>query len=196
MKNNKWLACNYQMKSTLDSFLEKEEADADIHKAHVQTYQSMEHQQISTKMFSGELLEYISGFPTIRNKPSADPLSYSQDVVDCVLQLSMKYSLSLPEIVSLQLAYKRMSHTTYFYAATTDILLSLEKRLPLWVRGYQFGFFFSRLQENWKWIIVGMNLIVILPSANNIQLRQQNGMNYVIEHWYFAWPSGLYMERQ
>ena len=57
-----------------------------------------------------------------------DPTSYSMTVLYCTVRLAVYHNLSLPELHSVQMAFKVLPHTCVFFGVASEMLLQIEPK--------------------------------------------------------------------
>ena len=142
---------NAQHKNSIDAYCHRLEESRDLMqriKSFVDTCKPTR-KGLSQGLFHGDQHEFVEGIPCIVNPPNLDPSSFSQTNMDSVVRLSLKFSLSFPEIVSLLLGMETLPHQTYLSRVATLIMSQSpndeKKKFP---RGPLFGCCFAQILQS------------------------------------------------
>lgn len=136
------MSLNGQQRKSIDDFKKRVTDQGGAIHALETVYAQMEpsQQTITPALFAGHVIEYVPGFPTVRNPCNMDPTSYSLPVVDCVVRLFCHFNLSIPEVYSVQMAFQILPNTTIFFGIASQMLLNIPpSKIPSSCRS-RFGF--------------------------------------------------------
>jgi hypothetical protein len=138
------ISCNAQQRKSIDDYKLRCSEFGKPLLAIEQVYREMEpsRRSVTAELFLGEQVEYVPGFPTIRNECNMDPASYSMPVLSGTVWLGKHFNLSLPELHSVQIAFQVLPHSCMFFGVASEMLLQLKpSQIPAdYRRGYGFGY--------------------------------------------------------
>jgi hypothetical protein len=146
---HKRVEMHFQQKKSISDVLETELEQGTCLDQIVAFYN---HQETSRRKFGNHLRDgtpieaAVPGFKSISIPCNMDPAGYGQPVVYYTVLLSVRFSLSLPEIFSVHRAYFIKPDTCEFFSAASRILLELGPgNFPGASRGYAFGWTLGKI---------------------------------------------------